>query len=260
MKKIFKISMLTCFMLLSFYILIYITSAGGFGPKVQYYFWKGLYYIQNPKGEATAEIVIDLKNVSQFIQNNSTADAWMHPFIWRTMNELQSEEGHLGLQSYLPGNPFAYLNLKVILNDVHFTIPNFLVMHIHFKDYYNINSRIKHPELHGIDSIRISCLEGQPIIKNGEVFSSRLDYDFAIEQHQKLALIFNNLGFTRDIKADEANKIDRNTNKKSRSPFRNTLYLEYKEWVKDDFEFTLMLTEDENEFRNIIYITPKETL
>ena len=210
MKKIFKVIMIICIALLSIYTLIYITYSGGFGSKMQYYFWKGLHHIQNPKNEATAEIVINLKKPSQLIENSSMPDSWMHTYTWQPIEEKNEKMWHLGLQSYRPPNPFRYLRLKVILDDITFTIPNFLIMYIEFKDYRNLELRIKHPGTHGINTIKIYAIEAQPIIKHGKVLPRNLDYDFAIEQHNKLASIFNKLGFARNIQTDIIEKIDSN--------------------------------------------------
>jgi hypothetical protein len=260
MKRVFKYILLTCLILFIIYILICVALAGGVGQKPWYYLWKGIYRIQNPNNIPVAEIVIDLYKTSAFIQNNTKPDAYMHPYTWWTMEQQNSEDGHLGLQSYMPRNPFSYLNMKIILNDISFTIPNFLILYINFKDYYLPEVRAKHPELQGINSIKIYCIECQPTIKNGTVIQRKLDYDFAIEQHKKLASIFDSLGFTRDANADGLKKIKMNKDRKIRNHYSTHSYLEYKNWVKDNFEFTLILEAWENEFINNIYIYPKEPL
>jgi hypothetical protein len=164
------------------------------------------------------------------------------------------QDGHLGIQSLLPYNPFSYFKLKIILEDTTLIIPNFLILYVDFKDFYNEEYRMKNPVPNGINAIRIYCIDRQPTLTNDKPFHRRTDYDFAISQHQKLATIFDNLGFFRDVKADEKEKININEN-------RYLLpCLEYKKWVKGDFEIKLWLEHSGDECWNNIHITPKDIL
>jgi len=256
-KKFLKFICWVVFILFILLIFVFVTANGGFGDKVEYYYLKGLYLIVNPQNKPVAEIIIDLKKDDEFIKKTSQPEGCLSSFAWWTSYEERKEKGYLGLQTVIPANPFEYFNVKIILEESIVVIPNAKVIRIHFKDYRNSEYRIKNPELNRIDSVQIDCLEGQPVLENGRVLKRKKDYNFAFAQHEKITSIFTELGFSRDVNADEMQKDIMNNRLIESDKIR---FMEYKNWIKDNFEFTLMLQAYDKEYVNSIYINPKDRL
>ncbi len=248
MHKIFKLICVSSALIIFFVVAIYFASQGFLGPKLQYHFWKSLYNYQNPKNKPFGEIVIDLNEGTEFIKQNSSSDIQLKPFTWWTGLYQSSENGHLGLQTILPQNPFAYYKLKIILNNTTLTIPNFLILYVRFKDFYNEEYRIKNPNPNGIDSIEIYSIGKEIFFDSNNPFQRKNDYNSAFSQHQALTSMFDNLGFKRNPKLDEIEKIDINNN-----PYL-TPCLEYKAWEKNGFIFKLLLENSFDKYSNCIHI------
>ncbi len=102
-----------------------IIAYGGFGGRAQYYYTKGIYRLFNPSQKPSAEIVIDLKKDHEFIMNHSKPTGWLYRFNWWPERESLQDEGHLGLQTGIPSNPFEYFTVKIILDD---TTRSFLML------------------------------------------------------------------------------------------------------------------------------------
>jgi hypothetical protein len=254
MKKIAKILFWIFLIGFLFFIVFIILVNGGFGDRAQFYCIKAMYHVINPEGKPTAEIVIDLKKDHKFIMNSSKPSGCVYLFDWRPGS---NREPRLGVTSEILDNPFEYYRVKIILDDTTFTIPNARRVFVYFKDYADPKYRIKNPIPHGIDSVQILALEGQPVLENKRMLCRRTDHDFAFDQHQKFVSMFDNLGFSRDPRADEVQK---GILQEKVEKFNNMKYLEYKTWTKENFEFTLILDRSGEHYINGIYINPKNNL
>ncbi len=253
---------LTLLLLFILLIMATIVANGGAGDTAKYYYIKGIYRIFHPKNKPLGEIVIDLKQGHEFIINNTYSNRWLHPFGWwssekKITEQEREQEERFALHASAPG-PFEYLKVKIIWEDeTTLTIDDARVIIIHFKDYRNPESRIKQPTVRGINDIQIFCIEGHPILENGRFLERRQDYAFALAQHQKLASLFTELSFVRDIRADDHQK---NIINKRVEEFGRRKYLEYKTWSKGNFELTLILELSDGNYSNSIYISPKDKL
>jgi hypothetical protein len=260
MKKIIKRLGWILLILFIFLATIVIVANGIAGDKAQYYYLKGAYRLFNPKNKPSAEFVIDLNQGRDFIINNAKPPGWLYPGGWWPEYGQTEQEERSVLRTAAPANPLEYFKVKIIWDETTLTIADTKVISIHFKDYKNSEYRIKHPTAQGINSVEIFCMDGHPALENGQVIQRRMDYDFAFAQHQKLATMLADAKFVRDVHADEKEK---NIINKRLEAFGGSelKYLEYKTWIKGNFEFTLILKLYNNtDYMNSIYINPKDKL
>lgn len=257
MKKLIK---WICWILLIVFIalvLLAVMANGGFGGKAQYYYLKTVYHIGNPENKPSAEIVIDLNQGRDFILTHSEPNGyWFHPYGWWTSQSAKEQEERAALKTFQPPNPFQYFKIKIIWDDTTLIIPNAQKLYIEFKDFRYSEYREKYPNVKGINSVQIVCLDCEPVLENGHVLRRKADYDFALAQHQKISSMFANPQFVRDVQVDEVKK--EITNQEMQN--FNVEYLEYKTWSKGNFKFTMMLKHSDKEYFNNIYISPKDRL
>jgi hypothetical protein len=256
MKKIVKRICCIFLILVIFLVATAIVANGGAGDKAQYYYFKSMYRIFNPKNTPSLEVVIDLNQGHDFIINNAKPAGWLYPGGWWPEYGQTEQEERSVLRTAAPANPFEYFKVKIIWDETTLTIADTKVISIHFKDYKNPEYRIKHPTAQGINSVEIFCMDGHPVLENGHVVQRRMDYDFAFAQHQKLATMFTPR-FVRDVHADENEK---NIVNKRLEKFDGMKNLEYKTWTKGTFKVTLILGKSGKNYTNSIYINPKDAL
>jgi hypothetical protein len=257
MKKMIKRICWIFLIVVIFLVATTIVANGGAGDRAQYYYLKSSYRLFNPNNKPSAEFVIDLNKGRDFIINNAKPPGWLYPSGWCLEHEKMEQEERLGLQTAVPTNPFEYFKVKIIWDETTLTIADTKVISIHFKDYKNSEYRITHPMAQGINSVRIFCIDGHPVLENGYMLQRRTDYDFALAQHQKLTDILSDPRFVRDVHADENEK---NIVNKRLEKFNGMKNLECKTWTKGNFKVTLILGQSDKKYTNSIYISPKNKL